>query len=99
MVRGRGERAKVQAGTPHDLRHTCASLPISANVNVLVLARMLGHADASVTLRVYADLFDSDLDRGAAIHVAYGPDDCGQNVDMAPDDDRDTAQKKPLTWT
>jgi integrase len=52
----------VQKITPHDLRHTCASLAISAGVNVLALARMLGHTDPSVTLRVYADLFDTDLD-------------------------------------
>ena len=31
-------------------------------MNVLALARMLGHVDPSVTLRVYADLFDTDLD-------------------------------------
>ncbi len=45
---------------------TCAipapGLAVSAGVNVLALARMLGHKDPSVTLRVYADLFDSDLD-------------------------------------
>jgi integrase len=55
-------RAGVQQVSPHDLRHTCASLAVSAGVNVLALARMLGHRDPSVTLRVYADLFDSDLD-------------------------------------
>lgn len=44
--------AKVQKVTPHDLRHTCASLSVSAGVNVLALARMLGHKDPSVTLRV-----------------------------------------------
>jgi integrase len=60
------KRAKVQDITPHDLRHTCASLAISAGVNVLALARMLGHSDPSVTLRVYADLFDTDLDAVAA---------------------------------
>lgn len=54
--------AGVQTVTPHDLRHTCASLAVSAGVNVLALARMLGHKDPSVTLRVYADLFDTDLD-------------------------------------
>jgi len=56
------KRAGVQAITPHDLRHTCASLAVSAGANVLALARMLGHKDPSVTLRVYADLFDTDLD-------------------------------------
>ncbi|MCV7230413.1 tyrosine-type recombinase/integrase [Mycolicibacterium komossense] len=48
--------------TPHDLRHTCASLVVSEGGNVLALARMLGHEDPSVTLKTYADLFDTDLD-------------------------------------
>lgn len=65
-------RAKVQKITPHDLRHTAASLAVSAGCNVLALARMLGHKDASVTLRVYADLFDSDLDAVAeSLHTSY----------------------------
>ena len=42
--------------------HTAASLAVSAGGNVLALARMLGHEDPSLTLRTYADLFDSDLD-------------------------------------
>jgi hypothetical protein len=48
--------------TPHDLRHTAASLAISAGANVKAVERMLGHAKASMTLDVYADLFDDDLD-------------------------------------
>jgi integrase len=52
----------VQTITPHDLRHTCASLAVSSGANVLAVSRMLGHKDPSVTLRIYADLFDSDLD-------------------------------------
>lgn len=48
--------------SPHDLRHTAASLAISAGANVLVVARMLGHADPAVTLSVYAELFSDDLD-------------------------------------
>jgi integrase len=48
--------------TPHDLRHTAASLAISAGANVKAVQRMLGHAKASMTLDVYADLFDDDLD-------------------------------------
>ncbi|MGF0310969.1 tyrosine-type recombinase/integrase [Rhodococcus sp. IEGM1428] len=59
-------RAVVTSGvprlTPHDLRHTAASLSISAGVNVKALQRMLGHASAAMTLDVYADLFDDDLD-------------------------------------
>jgi integrase len=56
------KRAGVQAITPHDLRHTCASLAVSAGVNVLALQRMLGHKSAKVTLDTYSDLFDADLD-------------------------------------
>ena len=48
--------------TAHDLRHTAASLAISAGANPKVVQRMLGHASAAMTLDVYADLFDSDLD-------------------------------------
>ena len=48
--------------SPHDLRHTAASLAISAGANVKAVQRMLGHARASMTLDVYADLFDDDLD-------------------------------------
>jgi integrase len=51
--------------TPHDLRHTAASLAVSAGANVKAVQRMLGHAKASMTLDVYADLFDADLDEVA----------------------------------
>ncbi|WP_281640529.1 site-specific integrase [Aurantimicrobium minutum] len=48
--------------TPHDLRHTAASLAVSAGANVKIVQRMLGHASAAMTLDTYADLFDADLD-------------------------------------
>jgi integrase len=48
--------------TPHGLRHTAASLAVSAGANVKAVQRMLGHAKASMTLDVDADLFDDDLD-------------------------------------
>ncbi|HYB36328.1 MAG TPA: site-specific integrase, partial [Mycobacterium sp.] len=48
--------------TAHALRHTAASLAIHAGANPKVVQRMLGHASAAMTLDVYADLFDSDLD-------------------------------------
>jgi integrase len=70
--------------TPHDLRHTSASLAVSSGANVKAVQRMLGHAKASMTLDVYADLFDDDLDgvadpagRGDRIYcgrTADGPD-------------------------
>lgn len=75
---GAVKRANVQRITPHDLRHSCASLAVSAGVNVLVLQRMLGHTSAKVTLDTYSDLFDSDLD-GAAVTMdsTYSPRSVG----------------------
>lgn len=46
----------------HGLRHTTASLAVQAGANVKAVQRMLGHASAAMTLDVYADLFDDDLD-------------------------------------
>jgi integrase len=51
--------------TPHELRHTAASLAVSAGANVKAVQRMLGHASAAMTLDTYADLFDDDLDEVA----------------------------------
>lgn len=48
--------------TIHDLRHTCASLLVHAGANVKAVQRQLGHKSATMTLDVYADLFDDDLD-------------------------------------
>jgi integrase len=48
--------------TPHELRHTAASLAVSAGANVKAVQRMLGHKSAAMTLDVYSDLFDDDLD-------------------------------------
>lgn len=48
--------------TPHGLRHVAAGLLVSAGANVKVVQRQLGHASAVMTLDVYADLFDDDLD-------------------------------------
>jgi integrase len=60
------DRAAVAAGlpglTPHELRHTAASLAVSAGANVKAVQRMLGHASAAMTLDVYTDLFEDDLD-------------------------------------
>jgi integrase len=52
--------AKMPRVTPHDLRHTAASLAVSAGANVKAVQRMLGHASAAMTLDLYADLFDDD---------------------------------------
>jgi integrase len=58
--------AGLERMTVHDLRHTAASLAISSGANVKAVQRMLGHASAAMTLDVYADLFDDDLDTVSA---------------------------------
>jgi len=52
--------------TPHEMRHTCAALAVSAGANVKAVPRMLGHASAAMTLDVYAGLFYDDFDGVAA---------------------------------
>lgn len=54
--------ARLVDVTPHDLRHTAASLAIASGANVKAVQQMLGHASAAMTLDVYAGLFGDDLD-------------------------------------
>jgi integrase len=60
------DKAAADAGldglTPHELRHTAASLAVSAGANVKAVQAMLGHASAAMTLDVYSGLFGDDLD-------------------------------------
>lgn len=42
----------------HDLRHCFASLLIAEGADVVYVSRQLGHADPSITLKVYSHLFD-----------------------------------------
>lgn len=52
------KRHLLEAGLPeirfHDLRHTAATLLLSQGVHPKVVSETLGHADISITLRVYA---------------------------------------------
>lgn len=54
--------ARAMAGTdlahitPHDLRHTCASLMRAAGADVKEIQQQLGHRTASITLDVYTHL-------------------------------------------
>jgi len=42
--------------SPHDLRHTAASLAIQGGANVKEIQALLGHRDAATTLRFYAGI-------------------------------------------
>ena len=87
--RGWFDRAAAAIGveglTPHELRHTAASLAISAGANVKAVQRMLGHASAAVTLDVYSDLFDNDLDAvSAALDRMITQDPVAISLPLAP---------------
>jgi hypothetical protein len=64
--RGHLDRAAKEVGVaglvPHGLRHTAASLAISAGASVKSVQRMLGHASATLTLGRYGHLFPDELD-------------------------------------
>jgi integrase len=49
-------RADLRQIRFHDLRHTCATLLLSKNINVKVVSEMLGHSSISVTLDIYSHL-------------------------------------------
>lgn len=60
------DRAAQEAGvpglTPHELRHTAASLAIAAGASIKGVQSMLGHASATLTLDRYGHLFEGELD-------------------------------------
>ena len=45
---------------PHDLRHTCASLLISQNVNIKQISRQMRHANTSITWDTCGHLYPED---------------------------------------
>ncbi|WP_457100669.1 tyrosine-type recombinase/integrase [Microbacterium sp. P5_E9] len=59
-------KADLPLMTIHDLRHTAASLAVQSGANVKTIQRMLGHTSAAMTLDVYSDLFEEDLDAVAS---------------------------------
>ena len=58
-----------KAGLPqvrfHDLRHTCATLLLSKDVNPKVVSEMLGHSSISVTLDIYSHLLPDMQEKAA----------------------------------
>jgi integrase len=62
-------RARDARGLPkvrfHDLRHTHASLLLAEGVDVVTVAKRLGHSKPTVTLSIYAHALER-ADRGAA---------------------------------
>lgn len=56
----------------HDLRHFAVSQLIGQGANILQVARVAGHSDPAVTLRVYAHLFRDGLSEAAEKYDPLG---------------------------
>ena len=57
----------------HDLRHTHASILLANNIDVVAVARRLGHEDPSVTLRICAHaLARRDVEAAQALDRLFG---------------------------
>ena len=56
----------------HDLRHFAVSQLIAQGANILQIARVAGHSDPSVTLRVYAHLMADGLHQAAQLYNPLG---------------------------
>lgn len=52
--------------TPHDLRRTFGSLARSAGADLRWIQKAMGHASITTTARIYAHLYDDELDAVAA---------------------------------
>ena len=53
--------------TPHDLRHTAASILIKNNLDPRTVSGVLGHADPSTTLNIYSYFFHQKSQEAADI--------------------------------
>jgi integrase len=74
---GEGRDGRDMKGvTFHVLRHTIASILIAQGHDPVFVSRQLGHANAAITLKVYAHLFDAARHAQAAreqLEADYGP--------------------------
>jgi integrase len=60
VLRAECERLGLRPLTPHGLRHLSASLLLSENVPLPNVSQRLGHADPSITARVYSHVVKTD---------------------------------------
>jgi integrase len=74
-LQDRADAAWAEAGveriTPHECRHTFASLMIAAGVNAKALSTFMGHANISITLDRYGHLMPGSEEEAAGLLDAY----------------------------
>ncbi|MGV1005966.1 MAG: tyrosine-type recombinase/integrase [Candidatus Nanopelagicales bacterium] len=58
--------AGLEGISPKTLRHTAGSLALASGASVVTVQRLLGHKDATTTLRVYSHMMPDDFDNLAA---------------------------------
>jgi len=58
-------KSEVKKIRIHDLRHSAASIAISAGATPNMVKEMLGHSDVQLTMRVYAHIFEADREKVA----------------------------------
>ena len=63
--------AELERITPHECRHTFASLMIAAGVNAKALSTFMGHATISITLDRYGHLMPGSEEEAASLLDAY----------------------------
>ncbi len=63
--------AGLERITPHECRHTYASLMIAAGVNVKALSTFMGHANIRITLDLYGHLFPGSEGEAAGLLDSY----------------------------
>jgi integrase len=60
------ERLELPKVRFHDLRHTTATLPLSAGVRTKIVSELLGHTDVGITLNLYSHVIPGLHERAAA---------------------------------
>jgi integrase len=74
-IQDRADEAWQDAGlnriTPHECRHTFASLMIAAGVNAKALSTYMGHANISITLDRYGHLMPGNEEEAAGLLDGY----------------------------
>jgi integrase len=60
------KRAELPEIRFHDLRHTCATLLLTRNVNPKIVSEMLGHSSIAITLDTYSHVLPNMRDQAAA---------------------------------